>query len=72
MLKNKVIKVSRTEFQMENGDIFPIEPPLEKDITPEEFQIHYERAFNIIKNLKDTRCNDQNLKELGQTGENQD
>jgi hypothetical protein len=51
MKKNKVIRVTKEEFELDNGEIFPIIPPLEKEISPEEFQIHYERAINIIRGI---------------------
>lgn len=49
---NKVIRVTKTEFELDNGDIFPIEPELDEEMSPEEFQTHYERAYNIVKSLK--------------------
>ena len=57
---NKVIRVTKTEFELDNGDIFPIGPELDEDISPEEFQVHYERAYNIVQSLKDVRGNDKN------------
>ena len=57
---NKVIRVTRTEFELDNGDIFPIEPELDEEMSPEEFQVHYERAYNIVQSLKDVRGNDKN------------
>ena len=52
---NKVIRVTKIEFELDNGDIFPIVPELDKEMSPEGFQIHYERAYNIIQSLKDAR-----------------
>ena len=49
---NKVIRVTKTEFELDNGDTFPIEPELDEDMSPEEFQVHYERAYNIVQSLK--------------------
>lgn len=49
----KVVKVSRYEFELEDGRVFPIIPPLEEDLTPEEFQKHYDRARNIIGSFSD-------------------
>ena len=59
---NKVIRVTKTEFELDNGDVFPIEPELDKDMSPEEFQTHYERAYNIVESLKDARSDDKNNK----------
>ena len=50
---NKVIRVTKAEFELDKGDIFPIEPELDEEIPPEEFQVHYERAYNIVQSLKD-------------------
>jgi hypothetical protein len=60
MTQNKVVEVSKMEFKLDNGDIFPIIPPLEKEMTAEEFQIHYDRALNIIESIKDSRGNNKN------------
>ena len=38
----RIIRVARSEFELENGKIFPIDPPLDFDISPEEFQEHYD------------------------------
>ena len=59
---NKVIRVTKTEFELDNGDTFPIEPELDKEMSPEEFQVHYERAYNIVESLKNARGDDKNNK----------
>ena len=53
-LKNKtfkVIKVSKTEFELENGDIHPI--PFEYDYEPtlEEFQMFIDNSKDLILEL---------------------
>ena len=65
MEMNSVIRVTKEEFELDNGDILPIIPPLQKEMTPKEFQIHYERAINIIRSLSTIGCNNNNTKELG-------
>jgi len=52
---NKIIRVTKTEFELDNGDVFPIVPELDEEMSPEEFQVHYERAYNIVQSLKDVR-----------------
>jgi len=52
---NKVIRVTKIEFELDNGDVFPIEPELDEEMSPEEFQTHYERAYNIVESLKNAR-----------------
>ena len=41
----RIISVTRSEFELEDGKIFPIEPPLDSDMSPEEFQEHYDYAI---------------------------
>ena len=59
---NKIIRVTKTEFELDNGDVFPIEPELDEDMSPEEFQVHYERAYNIVQSLKDVGCDNKDDK----------
>jgi len=33
----KVTRVKKAEFELENGDVFPINPPLKMEMTPNEF-----------------------------------
>lgn len=61
----KVVRVKKDEFETESGNVYPIDPPLEDDVTPEEFQEHYERAINLVQSIKDAGGDDQNIKELG-------
>ena len=44
----RIISVTRSEFELEDGKIFPIEPPLDSDMSPEEFQEHYDYAHSKI------------------------
>jgi hypothetical protein len=48
----KVTRVEKAEFELENGDVFPIDPPLREDMTPDEFQEHYDRACNLIRSIE--------------------
>ena len=64
MKMNSVIRVTKEEFELDNGDILPIIPPLQKEITPKEFQIHYERAINIIRSLSNIGSNNDNTEKL--------
>ena len=61
----KVVRVTKEEFETESGNVYPIVPPLEDDVTPEEFQEHYERAINIIQSIKNAGSDNQNIKKLG-------
>ena len=53
-LKNKqfkVVRISKTEFELDNGDIYPI--PFEYDYEPtiEEFQMFLDQSKEIILGL---------------------
>lgn len=61
----KVVRVTRDEFETESGNVNPIVPPLEDDVTPKEFQEHYERAINLVQSIKDAGSDNQNTQELG-------
>ena len=51
----KVVRVTKNEFELEDGTIHQIIPSLDEDMSPEEFQEHYDRAINIIQSIKDSR-----------------
>lgn len=48
----RVVSVSRTEFKIEDGRVFPIDPPLQEDMTPDEFQEHYDLAAALVGSLR--------------------
>ena len=49
--KVRIVRVSRYEFELDNGSVYPITPPLEKDMTPDEFQKHYDYAAEVVRCL---------------------
>lgn len=54
MIKNtnyKVVRVSKTEFELDNGDIYPHNFEFDVDITVEEFQKLLDSSKNLIVNL---------------------
>jgi len=55
----KVVRVTKNEFELEDGTVRQIIPPLDEIMTPEEFQEHYDRAINIIQSIKDSRSNNE-------------
>lgn len=55
----RVIRVSRTEFQLDDMTVHPILPPLDHDPSIEEFQEHYDRARRAIQGIADARGNDE-------------
>ena len=56
----RITKVSKNYFETDNGESFSIDPPLEKEMTPEEFQEHYDKADNFIKSIGDAGGDNQN------------
>jgi hypothetical protein len=44
----KVIRVSKTEYELENGDIYPHLFELEDDITVEEFQKLLDKSKKMV------------------------
>lgn len=53
-LKNKtfkVIRVSKTEFELENGDIHPIQFEYDYEPTLEEFQMFIDNSKDLILEL---------------------
>lgn len=47
----KVIRVTKTEFEIETGVVFPIDPPLTEAISVEEFQKIYDKNADFIKSI---------------------
>jgi len=49
--KMKVVRVTRTEFELDNGDIYPL--PFELDETPtlKEFNEIYANSRTLVENL---------------------
>lgn len=49
----RIVRVTREEFELEDGRIFPITPKLSEDLTIEEFQEHYNFATEAVKSSRD-------------------
>lgn len=58
MERKKVVRVTATEFELENGDIYPHPIELEEVPTPEEFQQHYDHWFSVFEELADGKTSD--------------
>lgn len=61
----RILKVSKTEFELEDGRVFPITPPLEKEMSVEEFQEHYDCATKIVRSLEEAGGNNTDPERLG-------
>ena len=50
----KVIRVAKTEYELENGDIYPHLFELDDDMTIEEFQILLDKSKKmVLDHIKD-------------------
>lgn len=49
--KYKVVRVSKEEFELENGDIYPIPFEYDYDPTVEEFQMFLDNSKQLILEL---------------------
>jgi hypothetical protein len=54
----RIIRVSLEEFELDDGSIFPIVPPLEQEMTPDEFQKHYDYAVAVARGCRSARGDD--------------
>lgn len=61
----QVVRVNREEFELNDGSIFPIEPPLDYEPNVEEFQEHYTRACELAQSIKNARGDIKNTEKLG-------
>lgn len=60
-----ILRVSKTEYELSDGSVFPIEPPLESEMSIEEFEKHYEFANKVIKSCRDVGRNYPDSTQLG-------
>ncbi len=58
MERKKVVRVTATEFELENGDIYPHPIELEDVPSPEEFQKHYDHWFSVFEELVNGETSD--------------
>ena len=47
----KVVRVTKNEFELENGDIYPIQFKLDFEPTVEEFQKFLDDSKDLVKEL---------------------
>ena len=58
MERKKVVRVTATEFELENGDIYPHPIELEEVPSPEEFQKHYDHWSSVFEELANGETSD--------------
>jgi hypothetical protein len=55
MKHKKVVRVTATEFELDDGTVFEHPVELEEVPTPEEFQAFYDHWFSIFSEMTDGR-----------------
>ena len=61
----KIVRIEKDEFELEDGSVYPICPPFGRRLSLKEFQVHYDRARNIIQSLKDAGSDNKNSSTVG-------
>lgn len=46
--RQKVIRVDRYEFELDDGSVYRHPEPLDADFTVQEFQVIYNRCYNSV------------------------
>lgn len=47
----QIVRLTPTEYELENGDVFPIPFEIDENITIEEFQIMLDQSEQIVSDL---------------------
>ena len=54
----RILRVDKDEFELEDGTVYPIEPPLEQEISVDEFQKVYGKTLKALSSCGITRSID--------------
>lgn len=65
-----IIRLTKNEYELQDGRIFPIIPPLEEEMSIEEFQKHYDFAVEVVSRSRNVGCDNPNSEELEQLRKN--
>ena len=63
----RIVKVTREEFELEDGTKYPITPPLTEVLSIEEFQRHYDYASAVIRGCQTAGCDNPDPQRVGQS-----
>ena len=63
------MRVTRSEYELSDGSVFPIIPELLEDITVEEFQKYYDNAVEAVRSSEKVGGDNSNSAGLGQSRE---
>ena len=64
----KVVRVTRIEFELEDGQVFGIDPPLTEEMTPSDFQRHYDFAVEVVQSCRPVGGDNQDSSDVGRSG----
>jgi hypothetical protein len=62
----EVVRVEKTEFELEDGSVHPINPPLTREMSVEEFMRYREKAREVARCLGDVGCHHEDPSGVGQ------
>jgi len=62
----RIVRLDKGEFELEDGSVYPIEPPLEQEITVDEFQEIYGKALEALRSCGITRSVDADTEDVDQ------
>jgi|AntAceMinimDraft_6_1070360.scaffolds.fasta_scaffold10009_5 hypothetical protein len=62
----RILRVDKDEFEMEDGTVYPIEPPLEQEISIDEFQEIYGETLTALRSCGIARSIDADAEDVGQ------
>jgi hypothetical protein len=60
-----IVRLTKIEFELEDGSIYPIFPQLQEEMTIEEFQKHYDYASQVVRGCQKVRRDNTNSQGLG-------
>jgi len=65
-LKMRIVRLDKEEFELEDGSVYPIEPPLEQEISIDEFQKVYGKTLEALRSCGITRSIDADTEDVDQ------
>lgn len=62
----RIIRLDKDEFELEDGSVYPITPPLEQEVTIDEFQKIYGKTLEALRSCGITRSIDADAEDMDQ------
>ena len=60
----RILRVDKDEFELEDGTVYPIVPPLEQEISIDEFQKIYGKTLEALRGCGITRSIDADTEDV--------